>query len=483
MQQFSELSEDKRELAFKKYKIIEPFLNGQDSLANIARQNSLPKSSLTRWVTRYRKQGLSGLAKKQRKDLGTKKIPNLIVQGIEALVLHRPHFTAASIHREICKFAITIGVPAPSYPFVSKYITTIPEDLKTLAHNGNKKYDAIYELIFKREAKRSNLIWQADHTLLDIIILDENDSERRPWLTIILDDKSRAIAGYYLTFSAPSALNTSLALRQAIWRKDNPIWSVCGIPEILYTDHGSDFTSKHIEQVCADLKIELIFSSIGKPRGRGKIERFFETINQMLLINLPGYIKCKTKPKDLLNKDLLETQIKDFIIKVYHQSKHSSIKMKPIECWEDNGFIPHLPESYDQLDLLLVTVAKTRKIRNVGISFSGLKYQSPVFAAYVGESVVIRYDPRDISEIRVYYDNKYLCSAICPELSEHNVSLNQLKKARSKRKAELRKTIKNRKSLVDQILVSPKVTIPLKKKPSLRNQTKKELKLKIYENE
>lgn len=52
-------------------------------------------------------------------------------------------------------------------------------------------------------------------------------------------------------------------------------WPVCGIPEILYTDHGCDFTSKHIEEVCVSLKIQLIFSTIGKPRGRGKIERFF----------------------------------------------------------------------------------------------------------------------------------------------------------------------------------------------------------------
>jgi transposase InsO family protein len=52
---------------------------------------------------------------------------------------------------------------------------------------------------------------------------------------------------------------------------------VCGIPEVLYTDHGSDVTSRHLEQVGADLKIRLIFSMAGKPRGRGWIERCFAT--------------------------------------------------------------------------------------------------------------------------------------------------------------------------------------------------------------
>jgi hypothetical protein len=34
-------------------------------------------------------------------------------------------------------------------------------------------------------------------------------------------------------------------LRQAIWRKEDSRWIVCGIPDILYTDNGSDFTSQH----------------------------------------------------------------------------------------------------------------------------------------------------------------------------------------------------------------------------------------------
>ena len=81
-----------------------------------------------------------------------------------------------------------------------------------------------------------------------------------------------------------------MALRQAIWRKADVHWIVFGIPEILYTDNGSDFTSIHLEQVAADIKMRLIFSTPGHPRGRGRIERFFETVNQMFLCDLPGYI-------------------------------------------------------------------------------------------------------------------------------------------------------------------------------------------------
>jgi hypothetical protein len=45
-------------------------------------------------------------------------------------------------------------------------------------------------------------------------------------------------------------------------------------------------TSLHLEQVAADLEIRRILSTAGKPRGRGKIERFFESLAQVCLCRL-----------------------------------------------------------------------------------------------------------------------------------------------------------------------------------------------------
>ena len=92
----------------------------------------------------------------------------------------------------------------------------------------------------------------------------------RPWLTLIEDDHSRAVAGYAVNLGAPSALTTALAFRQAIWRKPWPGWHVCGIPGAFHVDHGSDFTSAHLEQVMADLKIRAYFSLPGQPRLTGQ---------------------------------------------------------------------------------------------------------------------------------------------------------------------------------------------------------------------
>ncbi len=126
-------------------------------------------------------------------------------------------------------------------------VRSMPASLVTLAHEGTKAYSERFDLIHRREATGPNAVWQCDHAELDIVLLKEDGSSARPWLTIVIDDYSRAIAGYYLDFNPPCSLRTCLALRQGIWRKAEPGWPVCGIPEVLYTDNGSDFTSRHLE--------------------------------------------------------------------------------------------------------------------------------------------------------------------------------------------------------------------------------------------
>jgi putative transposase len=200
-------------------------------------------------------------------------------------------------------------------------VRQVPAGLLTLAHEGKKAYSAAFDLVHRREAERPNAIWQADHTLLDILVQREGENSAQPWLTIILDDYSRAVAGYFLFFEAPSAAQTALALRQAIWRKDDPRWHVCGIPDVLYTDNGSDFTSQHLEQVAADLKIRLVFSTPGIPRGRGRIERFFSTISDMLLCELPGFKSRADKVgrQALLTLPQLDRLFREFFLETYHR--------------------------------------------------------------------------------------------------------------------------------------------------------------------
>jgi putative transposase len=177
----------------------------------------------------------------------------------------------------------------------------------------------------------------------------------------------------------------ALALRQAIWRKEDPRWHVCGIPEVLYSDNGSDFTSQHLDQVSADLKIQLVFSTPGVPRGRGRIERFFATLAQMCLCDLPGYSPPKgaMRGKPTLTLNQLDSLLRSFFVEIYNRRTHSETRIPPSERWEAGGFLPRMPDSLEKLDLLLLTVARQRKVQSDGVRYQGLRYIGATLAAYM----------------------------------------------------------------------------------------------------
>ena len=175
-------------------------------------------------------------------------------------------------------------------------------------------------------------------------------------------------------------------------------------------------TSEHLDQVAIDLHFELIHSTVARPQGRGKIERFFGTLNTELLSELPGFLKTSkpaTPPK--LSLSDLDRALGDFILGTYNIREHKEIGGAPVPVWLSDGWLPRMPDSLEALDQLLVMVAKPRMVRRDGIHFQGLRYLEPTLAAYVGERVTIRYDPRDLGEVRVFHRNRFLCRAISPE--------------------------------------------------------------------
>jgi len=474
--------------AFDKFKVIQLYLEDKATLISIAKDSGISIRSLHRWIDQYKVHGLDGLKSKARNDKGChRQLTENLAQVIEGLALQKPKRSIAAIHRQIVRHTKDNGLPIPSYAVVSKIVNNISPDLISLAHEGIKPYQQKYDLLYIREASRANEIWQADHTLLDIYVLDDKGGIKRPWLTVIMDDYSRGIAGYYLSFHAPSSLQTSLALRQAIWIKNEKQWPICGIPEIMYTDHGCDFTSHHIEEVCVSLKIQLIFSTIGKPRGRGKIERFFATINQRVLQDLPGYVQPGTSVKnnECLTLEELELKLKLFMLDEYNNQPHSSTKAAPIIKWQSNCFLPQIPETQESLDSLLLMVAKPRRVHRDGIKFQGFRYFSTTLAGFVGEDVIIRYDPRDLAVIRVFHKGSFLCRAISQELDTGTVSLKEIIQARNARRKELRDNISERCSIVDALLKNPtKITGKPTPIPPIEQQKKaSHVKIKMYKHE
>src|SRR5262245_57426032 len=376
-----------------RFAVLRPHLHEGIPLSEVARTAGVPLRSVQRWLARYRAAGLVGLARAPRADTGQRKLPGELVQVIEGLALRTPRPSIAAMHRRMTALATQHHWTPPSYGSVYGIVRRLSPAMVTLAQDGPAAFRDRYALLYRHRAEGPNTLWQADHTRLDVLVLDANGEAVRPWLTIIMDDYSRAVAGYTIFLEAPTTLQTALALRQAMWRKQQAAWPVCGLPDVLYVDHGSDFTSTPLEQVAADLHFQLVFSSVGRPQGRGKVERLFGTLHTECLAALPGSLRQgqpTTPPRLSLSE--LDTTLGDYILRVYNNRSHHETGLAPIKAWRGHGWLPRMPNSLEELDLLLVMVATSRMVRRDGVHFQGLRYMERRMAASGGGWITGRSD-------------------------------------------------------------------------------------------
>lgn len=420
------------DLALSRFHLLQPHFEADVPLAVIARQEAIGERTLRRWKRRYKKEGITGLERKVRSDRSHRRsIDPELEAWVKQLATKRRRPTLVTLHRQVCERATRLELPLPSYSVVTDIVRGISSGAKLLQAHSPEAYANTHELVHRREASAPNEVWQADHTLLDIALLDDKGNTVRPWLSLVIDDYSRAIAGYFLSASAPSAINTALALKQAIWHKADARWVICGIPEILYVDNGSDFTSEHLAQASVALKMQIVHSFPGKPRGRGRIERLFRTINDMFLADLPGrIIKGKALSKPMLDMDQFETLLAEFIHAIYHTRQHGTTGEAPQKRWQAGGFLPNLPDSTIALDMLLLRVSRLRLVARDGIRFKRKRYTAPTLAGFIGESIELLYDPRDLAEIHVYHEGQFICRALAPEHPEAP-GLRDIQKARN----------------------------------------------------
>ncbi len=185
----------------------------------------------------------------------------------------------------------------------------------------------------------------------------------------------------------------------------------------------------------------------------------------------------------MLSLPVFEQQFRTWLLSDYQHRVHSETKCKPASRWEAGGFVPRMPDSTERLDLLLLTVAKTRRVQQDGIRFQNYRYIDTTLAAYVKEDVLIRYDPADLAEIHVFYQDRFLCRAICQELAGQTVSLKEIEKARSERRKQVRAGLTTRAAVVEHFLAVHQEEIPASPVQGSKPETVGQPRLKGYINE
>ena len=202
-------------------------------------------------------------------------------------------------------------------------------------------------------------------------------------------------------------------------------------------------------------------------------EQLFGTLNTELLPELPGHlVEGRPATAPTLSLSELDAAVGAYITHTYNLRPHGEISAAPKDAWIADSWMPRMPDSLEALDLLLVSVAASRRVRRDGIHFQGLRYMDPTLAAYVREAVTIRYDPRDITEIRVFHRDRFLCRGVSPEHADRTISLKDIEQARTARRRALRAESVTRTAKMAEVLPQPQPAQQTRGKPPARAKPK-----------
>ena len=251
-----------------------------------------------------------------------------------------------------------------------------------------------------------------DHTKLDIDLVSSTTSAPlvgRPWITLMIDARSRLPLGMVVSFNDPSRVALAEVFFDAIARFRRAPDRVC-------VDQGSEFNSVDFEAGLGHLQCSKQERPATKPRFGTVIERMFGITNTQLVHELSGNTKLLRRVRTLSSSHhpareavwtlpLLYEALEKWFFEVYPGLRHGSLGASPREVFEQGvyrcGERPVRCVRADSALRVLLAVTPdggTRKVDPVrGIPVDRLRYWHRDFARgdVAGSAVHVKVDPLD----------------------------------------------------------------------------------------
>ena len=315
------------------------------------------------WLTRYNKHGVTALSPRGRSDKGRlRKV--CLEEVMEAVRSVLPAFRGAHPPKQaVYRACIERGLLQRDRvaPNTFSRIVGRHEMLKPDCEARDKR-----RLAFAKA--HANQMWQAD-TMYGPHVR-ESGVPVQSRLIAFVDDASRVcVHGAFFAREDVDSLVESLA--SAFYKR--------GVPEAMYVDNGSIYTSKEIVQICARIGCILTHAPVRDGAAKGKIERFFRTVREQFL--------CRQL--DLSGMEALNRQFTAWVEERYNAAKHSVLGMSPLDRFAlDRRRIRYLPPDEAGEELFFAEDERVVKADNT-FSFKGVRCEAPRHLP--GRKVQVRY--------------------------------------------------------------------------------------------
>jgi transposase InsO family protein len=331
----------------------------------------ISRSTIVRWVSVYLANGkkLEALYPRGRNDAGQ---PRALDEetGLSLLALRRerPKMPITELLRLLSQRHESAGLgEGPSLSTVYRFLHQ---------HGLMRGASSAQEDRRKFEAELPNDLWQSD--VMHGPLVRMGDKQRKSYLIAFLDDHSRLVT--HGAFYPSEGLGPFLeAFSRALLKR--------GLPRKLYVDNGSAFRSHQLEYTSAALGIALVHARPYRPQGKGKIERFFRTVQTQLLPSFAG-----------TSLDDLNTAFERWLTDVYHQRPHGSTGQSPFQRFTSRMECLRAAPA-DLRDYFRKTVRR-RVNKDRSVTVDHRLFEAPV--ELIGKQVEILFHPEspDLVEIR-----------------------------------------------------------------------------------
>jgi transposase InsO family protein len=346
--------------------------------------------TISTWLYRFKIYGVTAIQTAPRSDKGkTRKIsPEQLLEIINQVLPFfraKPRYNKSDIYRRCIELGLVRKEDlawTTFYRFVRDY-----ELLKDDPGENNK-----LRLAFAMQF--ANQLWQAD-TLYGPFVPDTTDKPVQTCLIAFIDDASRLCCHGQFFFSENTDTLIA-AIRSAFYKR--------GIPEQLYVDNGSIYSSQELSMICGRIGTILRHTPVRDGAAKGKVERFFRTVRDKFL----------SRQLDLSSLDALNRQFTLWVEDEYNTAEHSAIGMRPIDRFGlDLKRVRFLPP--DELNDELFFAEDTRKVKKDNtFSFDNVRYEAP--ADLRDKPIVIRFNRTSSDRIIVYYKNQRIGQATVLDL-------------------------------------------------------------------
>lgn len=323
----------------------------------------------------------------------------------------------------------------PDYTtFTRRIKRDVPDLVELLGREGEKAYRDRGGMYIRREYENmaSNEWWICDNHTLDIISKDDSGTTHRLYLTAFFDARSGIFTGCYVTTS-PSSQSTLIALRRGILEY--------GIPENILGDNGREFLTfdmgglGHRQRKPKDgkerfspppifqrLGINFTTAQVRNARAKtieraflnvkNQISRLFATYTGGNVTEKPERLKEVIQKGTFIPTDKELTEKMELLLRWYFNEQPyggavAADRGKPRMQVYNERLSTVRKAGDNELHLMLMRSTRAQKVgrRGVHVDVAGQRMEylsTELKMALFGKQVYLRYDPDDMSSVRVY---------------------------------------------------------------------------------